>query len=52
MIGLPVGEQHHLGAGHVQGVGPVPPVVHEVLQAVELRLHNRKLTPADRNTLT
>ena len=24
---VPVSEQHHLGAGHVEGVGPVPPVV-------------------------
>ena len=49
---LPVGQEHHLGAGHVQGVGPAPAVVHEVLEAVELRLHNGKLTPANRDTLS
>ena len=52
MIGLPVGEDHHLGTGHVEGVGPVPAVVQEVPQAVELRLHNRKLTPANRHALS
>ena len=49
---VPVSEQHHLGAGHVEGVGPVPAVVQEVPQAVELRLHNRKLPPVNRHALS
>ena len=48
---LPVGEEHHLGAGQVQGVGPGPPVVQEVLQAVELSLHYGELTPGNRHAL-
>ena len=48
---VPVSEEHHLGAGHVEGVGPVPAVVQEVLQTVELRLYNGKLTPTNRNAL-
>ena len=35
---LPVGEEHHLGAGHVEGVAPVPAAGQQVLETVELSL--------------
>ena len=36
---LPVGEEHHLRAGHVKGVAPVSPAVQQILETVELSLH-------------
>ena len=35
---LPVGEEHHLRAGHVEGVAPVPAAGQQVLETVELSL--------------
>ena len=42
---LLVGGEHHLRAGHVQGVGPGPGVVQQVSETVELRLHYGELPP-------
>ena len=44
---LPVGEEHHLGAGHVEGVAPVPAVVQKVAETVELCLDYGELSPSD-----
>ena len=44
---LQVGGEHHLGPGHVEGVGPVPAVGQQVTHADEFSLDYGEMSPVD-----
>ena len=49
---LLVSGYHHLRAGHVDGIGPVPAAFHQVSQAEKLGLNYGVVAPIYRNTFS